>query len=148
MDGFKDSTKTRYTRGGPAGVKGAACAASAMKAFKRGGIVETSSRPTDSRGRPISDEQLSTPARILAKSGQADPYETTPPAEAPARRRVPRASDTPAEVEAVPAKDALDLKLGSLPSQRGEMPKRGPGGAGFNRTPYAKGGLAALPRKK
>jgi len=38
MDGFKDSTKTRYTAGGPAGgLKGAAQEATTVKAFKQGG---------------------------------------------------------------------------------------------------------------
>lgn len=146
MDGFKDSTKTRYTQGGPAGVKGAAQAASAMKAFKRGGSVDATARPTDSRGRPISDEELSTPARILAKSGRADPHEVMPASHPTPQARVPvpYAKAGSAEIPDNP----LQKKLNTLPSQRGEMPKRGPAGAGFNRTPYAKGGLAALPTKK
>ena len=39
---------------------------------------EVSSRPVDSKGRRISDEELSTPGNILAKSGRADPYEPMP----------------------------------------------------------------------
>ncbi|MFZ9627416.1 MAG: DUF6496 domain-containing protein [Burkholderiaceae bacterium] len=40
-------------------------------------MESTSSRPTI-KGRPMSDEELSTPERILRQSGRADPYEKMP----------------------------------------------------------------------
>ena len=87
MKGYKNSTKTQYTQGGgDCGPKGAAKSASVMAKFKNGGAV--SSRPVDSKGRRISTEELSTPARILSKSGRADSYErmpTTSPDAAPRR---------------------------------------------------------------
>lgn len=50
MDGFKDSTKVQYFKGGEAGTKGAAKVAQTMSAFKNGseGI---STRPVDVKGR-------------------------------------------------------------------------------------------------
>ena len=111
MDGFKNSTKTQYSKGGGVGPKGAAKVSKVMGEFKSGtlhsgkggpkvtnpkqavaialsearrkpikkaGGGAVSSRPADGQGRRISDEELSTPAYILAKSGRADPYEPTP----------------------------------------------------------------------
>ncbi len=121
MDGFKNSTKTHYTKGGAAGPKGAAKVAKVMGEFKKGSLHSgkggpevtnpkqavaialsearrhplkkagggaVSSRPVGSKGRRISDEELSTPSGILAKSGRADPYERMPKTgPAPAKKR-------------------------------------------------------------
>lgn len=134
MDGFKNSTKTHYMKGGSCNayakggsVKGAAKISKVMGEFKSGklhsggkkgpevtnpkqavaialsearkagakvpmkkaGGGAVSSRPTDSKGRPISDEELSTPSNILAKSGRADPYERIPPSGPAAPKRRP-----------------------------------------------------------
>lgn len=53
MDGFKDSTKTRYLSGPSAtGVRGAAGLSSTMSAFRGGKPVEgTSSRPVNAQGK-------------------------------------------------------------------------------------------------
>ncbi len=147
MKDFRDSTKTQYTKGGPAGVKGAAKASQVMHAYRKGGRVEsTSSRPKTASGRPISNEELSTPERILRKSGRADPYEAAPKVEPRPKPRVLPAP-TPNTEREIPD-NPLQRKLNTLPSQRGEMPKRGPSGAGFNRTPYCSGGLASLGKGK
>lgn len=112
-----------------------------------GGRVETPSRrPLDRSGRRISDDELSTPERILRKSGRADPYEVAPKAAPPQK---PRPLPAPApNIEREIPDNPLQRKLNTLPSQRGEMPKRGPSGAGFNRTPYCGGGLAVMPKGK
>jgi hypothetical protein len=50
MKGYKDSTKTIFTKGGPkGGVKGAARTAQAMKCFKEGGRVLSASQPPSSK---------------------------------------------------------------------------------------------------
>lgn len=133
MDGFKNSTKTHYMKGGSCDayakggkVKGAAKISKVMGEFKAGTLHsgskkgpevsnpkqavaialsearkagakipvkkkfggEVSSRPVDSKGRRISDDELSTPENILRQSGRADPYEKMPktgPAPAPRR---------------------------------------------------------------
>lgn len=148
MKDFRDSTKTQYIKGGPAGVKGAAKASQVMHAYRKGGRVEsTSSRPKTASGRPISNEELNTPERILQKSGRADPYEVAPKAEPRPKPRVLPAPDRRNEEYQRDPMTPLQRKLNTLPSQRGEMPKRGPSGAGFNRTPYCSGGLAALSKR-
>lgn len=38
MKGFRDTSKTHHTKGGPAGVKGAAKVAAVMHEFKHGGL--------------------------------------------------------------------------------------------------------------
>jgi len=38
MKGFKDTTRTQYAQGGPAGTKGAAKVAKVMGEFKRGAL--------------------------------------------------------------------------------------------------------------
>lgn len=198
MDGFKNSTKTHYAKGGSVGTKGAAKIAKVMGEFKagtlhsgskkgpevtsrkqataialsearkagakipvkkaRGGMMDegVSSRPKDSKGRPISMEELSTSERIMAKSGRADPYEKMPkdgPKAKPRTLAVERVSVT----EEGP-RTALDRKLSTLPSQRGEMrpAQRGKGsfrsiplvGAAMDALGLKKGGLAAMPRGK
>lgn len=147
MDDFKDSTKTQYLKGGPVGIKGAAKASQVMHAYRKGGRVteNVSSRPVDKRGRSISDEELSTPESVLQRSGRADPYEVAPRT-APKPKPKPRIAPAPNTGREIPD-DPLQRKLNTLPSERGEMPKRGPSGAGFNRTPYCKGGLAALSKR-
>lgn len=121
MDGFKDSTKTQYAKGGAGKTKGAAKVAKVMGEFKRGELHSgskrgpdvtnrkqavaialsearkaplkkaeggaVSARPTTAKGRHISDEELSTPERILRQSGRTDPHEPIPPKPiAPARK--------------------------------------------------------------
>lgn len=121
MDGFKNTTKTQYFKGGSTGTKGAAKVAKVMGEFKRGELHSgskrgpdvtsrkqavaialsearkaplkkaeggaVSARPTTGGGRRISDEELSTPERILRQSGQADPYERMPPKPTPPARK-------------------------------------------------------------
>ena len=134
MDGFKNSTKTHYMKGGSCegyakggSVKGAAKISKVMGEFKSGTLHSgskkgpevsnpkqavaialsearkagakipvkkntggsISSRPVDGKGRRISDDELSTPANILAKSGQADPYEKMPKTGPAAPKRRP-----------------------------------------------------------
>ena len=201
MDGFKNSTKTHYAKGGSTGTKGAAKIAKVMGEFKAGtlhsgskkgpevtnrkqataialsearkagakipvkrakgtpmgmGPESVSSRPKDSKGRPISMEELSTPERIMAKSGRADPYEKMP-------KNGPKAKPRTLAVERVSVTEegprtALDRKLSTLPSQRGETrpAQRGKGsfrsiplvGAAMDALGLKKGGLAAMPRGK
>ncbi len=129
MDDFKNSTKTHYCKGGPAGTKGAAKFNKVMREFRDGGAV--SARPSNAQGRRISDEELATPERILRKSGRADPHEVMPPALPAVKKRAIR----PAPSEAAEPMSGLQQKLSVLPSQRGEMPRRGPAGAGFERKP-------------
>ena len=193
MDGYKNSTKTHYFKGGDVGTKGAAKVAKVMGEFKSGKLHsgskegpevtskkqataialsearkagakipvkkalggEVSSRPTDSKGRRISDEELSTPENILRQSGRADPYEKMPSGGPKAKprsvttERVTITEDLP--------RTALDRKLSTLPSQRGEMAKpRGKGsfrniplvGEALNAMGLKKGGLAVMPRGK
>lgn len=90
MDDFKDSTKTHYSCGGRAyakggAVKGAAKVAKVMGDFKRGGDKPVkkagggrmmregvSTRPVTATGRPISNEELNTPASVLAAAKRAE----------------------------------------------------------------------------
>ena len=175
MDGFKNSTKTHYMKGGSCDgyakggkVKGAAKIAKVMGEFKSGALhsgskkgpevtnpkqavaialskarkagakipvkkagggrmsESTSSRPVDSKGRPISDEMLSTPDRIRRLSGQADPYEPIPKSGPGAVKRRPLGRGA-----------ARDIPTPLFP--------RDP------RVPLIKrshGGLAAMPKKK
>lgn len=199
MDGFKNSTKTHYAKGGDVkGAKGAAKMAKVLGEFKRGelhsgskggpkvsspkqavaiamsearkapmkkaggGMVDgTSSRPTNSRGRPatnfelgIGDDDEGAVAR-----GNRQPYERMPKDLASEIPPVPRSKPRSLTVERTvvsesPApRTALDRKLSKLPSQKGEMGK-----GSFKREPLVnrmlgavglkKGGLAAMPRGK
>lgn len=198
MDGFKDSTKTHYAKGGYAkgGMKGAAKVSRVMGEFKRGelhsgsktgpkvsnpkqavaiamsearrkpmkkaegGMVEsTSSRPVDRRGRPASDYDLGLRARDdtagAVARGNRQPYERMPKdlADAEGPRGAPRSITVQrTTVRETPApRTALDRKLSTLPSQKGEMGK-----GSFKREPLVnrmldavglkKGGLAVMPK--
>lgn len=79
---------------------------------------EVSSRPTDGKGRRISDEELSTPAHILAKSGRADPYEPMPKTgpDKPKRRPLGRGA-----AHDIPLIKPIQRKMGGLAC----MPKGG-----------------------
>ena len=197
-DGFKNSSKTHYFKGGDVGTKGAAKVAKVMGEFKagtlhsgskkgpevtskkqataialsearkagakipvkkaRGGLMDegVSTRPVDKNGRRITMDELSTPERILAKSGRADPYEKMPK-DAPKAKPRSVTTERVTVTEDMP-RTALDRKLSTLPSERGEMMRRGPAGAGFSAKPLVdrvrsalglkKGGLAAMPRGK
>lgn len=144
MDGFKNSTKTHYSKGGGVGPKGAAKVSKVMGEFKAGtlhsgkkgpevtnpkqaiaialsearrhpmkkaGGGAVSARPVDSKGRRISNDELSTPERILAKSGRADPYERMPqtgPAQ-PKRRPLGRGAALD-----IPSAKPIQRKMGGL----------------------------------
>lgn len=156
MDGFKNSTKTHYMKGGGVGPKGAAKISKVMGEFKSGALHsgskkgpevtnpkqamaialsearkagakipvkkkfggEVSSRPTDGKGRRISDEELSTPEHILAKSGRADPYEPMPKTgpDKPKRRPLGRGA-----AHDIPLIKPIQRKMGGLAC----MPKGG-----------------------
>lgn len=153
MKEFKNSTKTQYTKGGDCGCgpKGAAKTAQVMRKFKTGGAV--SSRPATASGRQITDEELSTPARILAKSGRADPYERMPTTGAPTppARKLGRgaAADGPVIKRAMGGPAALPAKaaprateaLAARPA-RPELPSQA------NARAYKKGGMSVMPRGK
>lgn len=207
MDGFKNSTKTHYAKGGSCyakggKAKGAAKVAKVMSEFKRGelhsgsksgpevtkpkqavaialsearkagakiplkkadgGMVEsTSSRPVDRRGRPASDYDLGIGDDVAGAvaRGNRQPYERMPrdlAADAPRRPRSVTVERTTVSDAPVP-RSALDRKLSTLPSRKGEMGKAKPKG-GFRDVPLIggaldalglkRGGLAAMPRGK
>lgn len=107
-----------------------------------GGAI--SARPTNRSGRPISDEELSTPERILRQSGRADPYERTPPPlSGKGKPRAVTVKTTEVTEEPV-SRSALDRTLSRLPSQRGETKNKG----SFRNTPLIGGALEALGLKK
>lgn len=109
----------------------------------------TSSRPTI-KGRPMTDEELSTPDMVMRSVGRADPYEKMPP-------RMAKGDDF---------RKAHGLEVTKTTVK--ELPmRRGPAGAGFNGSPvvsvkpmvnamrsalkeagFKKGGLAVMPRGK
>lgn len=195
MDGFKNSTKTHYMKGGSCDgyakggkVKGAAKIAKVMGEFKSGALhsgskkgpevtnpkqavaialsearkagakipvkkagggrmsESTSSRPVDSKGRPISNERLNAPegaAGAVARGNRMQALEARE--EAKLMREKPSAPrPAPRPTKAVPVasrepkiRNPLMDRLNQLPSQRGEFPIRRAGG-----------GLAAMPKKK
>jgi hypothetical protein len=123
-----------------------------------GGMVEsTSSRPTDSRGRPASDYALGIGDDVAGAvaRGNREPYERMPKDLAAGQTRKPRSITVERTTvsEAPASRTALDRKLSTLPSQKGEMGK-----GSFRREPLVsralgalglkQGGLSAMPRKK
>lgn len=88
------------------------------KPMKKAGGGAVSSRPTDGKGRRISDEELSTPPHILAKSGRADPYERMPATgpDKPKRRPLGRGA-----AHDIPLIKPIQRKMGGLAC----MPKGG-----------------------
>lgn len=139
-----------------------------VKKYDGGMLESTSSRPTI-KGRPMSDEELSTPERILRQSGRADPYEKMPP-------RMPKGDDfrkehglevTKTTVREIGPRTALDRKLSKAPTAADMAAARRASGKGSYRnipliggalgavrdavkdvTGYEKGGLSAMPRGK
>lgn len=146
MDDFTDSTKTRYSQGGPkSGPKGAAAVAKATRAFKTGGLVEgVSSRPERIQGGdPAVRAVVERGNRSQTLEGADAGVLGTPSPKRRVRKSIPAPAEPAAE------RTPLDRKLSVLPSQRGEM--RGPSGAGFRREPvvgYKCGGLATPKGKK
>lgn len=119
MDGFKDSTKTHYSKGGPAGVKGAAKTSSVMAGFKRGGMVEsTSARPVKVG---LTDEE-----RVAQRAMRSSAIEEAgdglivrqPRAPQPKPRVLPPQARDPREPL---VQTPLQKRLNQLPSQRGEF---------------------------
>jgi hypothetical protein len=131
------------------------------KKYEGGGAVEAdegvSTRPTTASGRRISNEELSTPARIMRMSGQADPYERTPPSMAAKKPRSVTVERT--TVSEAPAKMTdLQRKLsGPVPRAEMEAARRAAGKGSFRNMPIIrdvadalglkKGGLAVMPKK-
>lgn len=130
MDGFTDSTKTQYSRGGSScgckgGLKGAAKVAKVTSDFKRGaqpvkkaegGLI----RGAVARGNRMQAEEAGEAGVIDRRRAPAPIRRSGPP---------PRASGS------VEPTSPLDQTLSTVPSKRGEMPRRGPSGAGFSVNP-------------
>lgn len=119
MDGFKNSTKTQYSKGGPSGLKGAACASSAMAKFKRGGPVEsTSARPV--KVGPTDEERVAQRAMRSSAIEQAGDGIITrmPRSPQPKPRALPPQARDPREPV---IQSPLSRRLTTLPSQRGEF---------------------------
>lgn len=125
----------------------------------RGGLMDegTSSRPTDSKGRPISNEMLNTPERIQRMSGQADPYEKMPK-DAPKPKPRSMTTERVTVTEDI-SNSPLSRRL-SRPVSQAEMnaARKAAGKGSFRNVPLVgaamdalglkKGGLAVMPRGK
>lgn len=124
-----------------------------------GGLMDEgiSSRPKDKSGRPISDEMLNTPERILRKSGQADPYEKMP-------RDMPKPKPRSVTTERVTVSEDIDSSPLSrrlsrpVPKAEMEAARKAAGKGSFRNVPLVgaamdalglkKGGPAVMPRGK
>lgn len=155
MDGFKDSTKTHYSKGGSVGVKGAAKVAKVMGEFKRGTLHSGSKRGPEvtSRKQAVAialNQARKAPLRKADGGRIVLPVDPDYEDEGVMREVAPKPKKgrpvRPAAAGPVPPQTPLQAKLSQLPSERGEMPRRGPSGAGFNAEPYCGGGLATRRR--
>ena len=121
MDGFKDSTKVRYSTGGT------------VKKAGGGRMVArdaVSTRPTDAKGRRITDRELAQANRDVGSMTAAELRAT--------RDKVNRGNRMPAERIPTDAEAA-----------RAMSPYKKGGSVGFNSKPMVgKGGLSAMPRGK
>lgn len=122
MDGFKNTTKTQYFAGGDTdGPRGAAKISQTMKAFKDG-TLHSGKKPVRkaSGGRVLPVDPDHEDAGVMRLP--AEPPAARPPR--PGTLASVAAAKLAAERKAVAPRTPLDLKLSTLPSQRGEMPIR------------------------
>lgn len=178
MDGFKNTTKTQYMKGGACegyakggAVKGAAKISKVMSEFKSGTLHSGSKK----------GPEVSNPKQAVAialsearKAGAKVPVKKRfggPIVDESSEERVPNLANAPdnfrkrkglevkqTTVREIPADDsAISRRLRQLPSERGEMrgPQSAPGfrsiplvGRAMNALGLKKGGLAAMPRSK
>lgn len=117
MDGFKDSTKTHYSKGGPAGLKGAAKVSQAMRAYKRGGLVESTSARPEKIG--LSDEERV--AQRAMRSSDLEEREERALLRLPRAKPAPKRNFVPAHSDEPVIQSPLSKRLTTLPSQRGEF---------------------------
>lgn len=119
MDGFKNSTKTQYAKGGPVGLKGAACTSRAMSKFKRGGAVENISARPEKIG--LMDEE-----RVAQRAMRSSDLEAREEAKLMREPRPPQAKTPTLPPQARGFREPLiqtplSKRLTQLPSQRGEF---------------------------
>ena len=119
-----------------------------VKKFGGGAMVKesTSARPTDAKGRPISNERLNAPegtAAAVARGNRMQELEGREEAKL-MREKAPTPRPAPRPTKAVPVasrepkvRNPLMDRLNQLPSQRGEFPIRKAGG-----------GLSVMPKGK
>jgi hypothetical protein len=147
MDGFKDSTKVQYMKGGKVGTKGAAKIAKVMGEFKRGELHSGSKKGPEvtSRKQAVAIAMSEAGKKPVKKAGGGPIMEgiSTRPVDAKGRRM--RMEMKPVKEAPRPAKGigAIDAALMAVKAARKGVPTH----RSKPMLERAKGGLACMPKR-